>query len=51
MQNLRELDISYTAVTDLTPLLGRKELLTLRCAGLPESDVARARSGSNNCDY
>jgi hypothetical protein len=43
LPNLQEIDLSYTAVTDLSPLLGRKEPLTLRCDGLPESVVAKVR--------
>jgi hypothetical protein len=36
-----------TAVTDLTPLLGRKEPLALRCAGLPQAVVAKVRGDTN----
>lgn len=47
MPALRELDISHTFVTDLTPLLGRKEPLTVRCAGLAEAVVEGIRGAEN----
>ena len=45
--NLQEVDVSYTRVTDLVPLVRPGDPVTVRCAGLPAEvvDKVRGRDG------